>query len=136
MTRSFRSSYGLFRSRNTCLESSLYLCTSVPFFPVTKILSTRDNVSSLKRKSVCGRGKGRCQPSGLSHCFWNALKEKSVIFLIFDDSQHYLEFLIPGKGSLRGTCHKRAACCLFFLPQSAASSPPSCTSLLPSPVGL
>ena len=65
---------------------------------------------------------------------WNSLKEKSIIFLIFQNSEHYLEFLIPGKGPLLGTCHKRTACRLRFPPTSPASSPTSCTpSSLPPP---
>lgn len=54
---------------------------------------------------------------------WNSLKEKSVIFLIFKNSHYYLEFLIPGKGSLLGTCHKRAACRVCFPPTVCGQLP-------------
>lgn len=73
---------------------------------------------------------------------WNPLKEKSIIFLIFKNSQHYLEFLIPGKGSLRGICHKRVEVPLFFLrggqlpapnPAAPPLSPPTPRSLVALP---
>lgn len=62
---------------------------------------------------------------------WNSLKEKSIIFLIFKSSQHYLEFLISGKGALLGPCHKRAACPVCFPPTVCGQLT---TQLHPSPL--
>lgn len=68
---------------------------------------------------------------------WNSLKEKSIIFLIFQNSEHYLEFLIPGKGlSWEPATREPPAGCAFLprpLPAlQPAARPPPCPLLLPS----